>query len=285
MGSRTLRRGPLALSAVGLAVALSTLTGCGPAAPPAAATVTSTTQMPERTIVPADPTTPSATPTPPPPPLTGRTVVLDPGHNRDNGAHPAEINRPVDAGGFSKQCNTTGTATNDGIPEATINWELALLVRDRLQALGATVVLTRDADAGWGPCIDQRAAIANNARADLLLSLHADGAAAGSRGFHVITPGSRPGWTDDIEADSASAATAVRDALVAAGLPPSNYLGRDGIDVRTDLGTLNRSDVPAVMLEAGNLRNAEDAALLTSDSGRQQVADGLAAAVRTFVGG
>ena len=46
----------------------------------------------------------------------------------------------------------------------------------RLETLGATVALTRDADAGWGPCIDERAAIANWVGADLLLSLHADGA-------------------------------------------------------------------------------------------------------------
>lgn len=211
--------------------------------------------------------------------------MLDPGHNRDNGAHTAEINRQVDAGGFTKQCNTTGTSTNDGVAEATINWELALLVRDELESLGATVVLTRDANAGWGPCIDQRAAIANEARAELLLSLHADGAAAMARGFHVITPGGRPGWTDDIEADSGRAAVAVRDALVAAGVPTSTYLGQDGIDVRTDLGTLNRSDVPAVMLEAGNLRNASDAALLTSGDGRARIARALARAVVEFLGG
>jgi N-acetylmuramoyl-L-alanine amidase len=269
-----------AASAVWLVPVLFVATACATetssaSAPPAVATASES---------PSPEPPPARTPAPPPPPLTGRTVVLDPGHNRDNFAHPAEINRPVDAGGFTKQCNTTGTATDSGIPEATINWEIALLVRDRLAALGATVVLTRDADAGWGPCIDERAAIANAARADLFLSVHGDGAAASSRGFHVITPGSRPGWTDDIEAESARAATAVRDALVAAGLPTSNYRGQDGIDVRTDLGTLNRADVPAVMLEAGNLRNATDAALLTSPEGRRLVADALAAAVLSFAG-
>ena len=210
-------------------------------------------------------------------------MVLDPGHNRDNGAHPAEIGRMVDAGGFAKQCNTTGTATDSGVPEATVNWELALLVRDRLTDLGARVVLTRDADAGWGPCIDERAAIANEAGADLLLSLHADGAAASARGFHVIMPGVRTGWTDDIAADSRRAAVLVRDALVEAGIPPADYIGSEGLDERTDLGTLNRSDVPAVMLEAGNLRNAGDAALLTGTKGRTRVAAALARAVTTFL--
>ena len=222
---------------------------------------------------------------PPPPPLTGRTIALDPGHNRDNGRFPAEINRPVDAGGFAKACNTTGAATNSGVPEATVNWELALAVRERLERLGATVVLTREQNAGWGPCIDERAGIANRAAADLLLSLHADGAAAGAHGFHVITPGLRHGWTDDITAESGRAGVVVRDALVRAGLTTATYIGDAGIDQRTDLGTLNRADVPAVMLEAGNLRNADDAALLTGADGRARVADALTQAVSTFLAG
>jgi N-acetylmuramoyl-L-alanine amidase len=229
-------------------------------------------------------TSPSTTP-PPRAPLTGRTVVLDPGHNRDNALFPAEINRLVDAGGFLKPCNTTGTATNDGIPEATLNWELALALQVRLEDRGATVILTRNANAGWGPCIDERAAIANRAGAGLLLSLHGDGAAAAAHGFHVIQPGVLPGYTDDIAADSQRAALDVRDALVAAGLSPSTYIGSQGLDVRTDLGTLNRADVPAVMLEAGNLRNADDAALLTGAAGRARIADALTAAIIDFLNG
>lgn len=234
------------------------------------------------------PATTSAGPTttpPPPPPLTGRTVVLDPGHNRDNGSHPQQISRQVDAGGFAKACNTTGTATNTGVPEATVNWLLAQEVRARLEALGARVVLTRQDDAGWGPCIDERAAVANREGAALLLSLHADGVASAAHGFHVIHPGLRPGWTDDIADPSAQAAVAVRDALVAGGLTPATYVGTDGLDERTDLGTLNISDVPAVMLEAGNLRHAGDAALLTDPAGRARIADALAAGVSRFLAG
>ena len=70
-------------------------------------------------------------------PLAGRTVVIDPGHQLGNHNFPRQINRLVPAGGFKKPCNTTGTATNGGYPEATFTWQVARLLRQRLERLGA----------------------------------------------------------------------------------------------------------------------------------------------------
>ena len=97
--------------------------------------------------------------------------------------------------------------------------------------------------------------------ADLLISVHGDGSyAAGARGFHVIAPADRSPWTSDIYAPSQELAGAVRTGLLGAGFPVANYIaGGDGLDVRSDLGTLNLADVPAVMVELGNMRNASEA--------------------------
>ncbi|WP_141015564.1 N-acetylmuramoyl-L-alanine amidase family protein [Nocardioides sambongensis] len=96
-------------------------------------------------------------------PLAGKVVVLDPGHQLGNARFPTETNAPVDAGGFSKACNSTGTATDDGYPEATLVWEVAARVRARLEERGATVVLTRARNSAeeWGPCIDVRGRAGN----------------------------------------------------------------------------------------------------------------------------
>ncbi len=91
-------------------------------------------------------------------PLAGRVVVLDPGHQLGNHNFPSQINRPVPAGGFKKPCNTTGTATNGGYPEATFVWRVTKLLQARLEKLGATVRLTRTSNRQdrWGPCVDER---------------------------------------------------------------------------------------------------------------------------------
>lgn len=60
--------------------------------------------------------------------------------------------------------------------------------------------------------------------------------------------------------------------------------GGDGIDVRSDLATLNLSDVPAVMVELGNMRNPSESRVMTSPAGRARYARGLAAGVRRFLG-
>ena len=66
--------------------------------------------------------------------------------------------------------------------------------------------------------------------------------------------------------------------------PVSTYLGHDGIDVRRDLAGLNLNPVPAVYVECGNMRNAKDAATMSSPAGRQAIAAQLAAGIRTFLG-
>ncbi|MBI4942549.1 MAG: N-acetylmuramoyl-L-alanine amidase [Actinobacteria bacterium] len=213
--------------------------------------------------------------------LAGMVVVLDPGHQIGNSRHLAKVNRLVDAGnGIRKACNTTGTQTNGGYPESKVAMRIALAAKKRLEAQGAKVVLTRPREdvALWGPCIDARGRVGNGVDADAVVSIHADGAPATARGFHVIRPASVKGWTDDIAKPSKRLAIAVHDALVDAGQRPATYIGsHDGYDVRSDLGTLNWSDQPIVMIELGNMRSARDAAMLTDPTWQ----DGVAAAAIT----
>jgi N-acetylmuramoyl-L-alanine amidase len=221
-------------------------------------------------------------------PLAGRTVVIDPGHQLGNHNYPRRIARLVPAGGFQKPCNTTGTATNGGYAEATFAWQVSRVVKNRLQRLGATVRLTRHSNRQdrWGPCVDIRGRAGNRLPADLKVSIHGDGSwAAGARGFHVIAPTDRRPWTHDIYRPSRRAAVDTRAALRGVGLPVANYVaGGDGLDFRSDLATLNLSNVPTVMVELGNMRNPRDARRMRSKAGRATYARGLALGVRRFLG-
>ncbi|MGW0225021.1 N-acetylmuramoyl-L-alanine amidase [Streptomyces tendae] len=233
---------------------------------------------------------PSASRPPASGPLKGKVVVIDPGHNPANFQHATEINRKVNVGTHWKECDTTGTATNAGWPEAKFTLDVAHRLRDLLEKQGATVKLTQDGDRSFGPCVDERARIGNEAKADAAISIHADGSGAGNRGFHVIMPGPvHDGAADTraVVAPSAELGKRVAGSFVrVTGTAPSNYLGDGtGLVTRTDLGGLNLSTVPKVFIECGNMRDSTDAALLTSGSWRQKAAEGMSDGIVSFLRG
>jgi N-acetylmuramoyl-L-alanine amidase len=217
-------------------------------------------------------------------PLAGVVIALDPGHNGGNAAHAAQIRKPVWIGNAYKPCNKVGTSTTSGYPEHAFTFDVALRVKASLEKLGAAVFLTRPNDTGYGPCVDVRGKFGERVHADLTVSIHGDGAGASNHGFFVMKPGLVVGYTDDIRTESGVLATAMRDGLTDAGLTVANYYAKNGLITRTDLGTLNWSDVPIVMIELGNMKNATDAARMKSRQGRTQYSNGIVLGIRRFLG-
>jgi N-acetylmuramoyl-L-alanine amidase len=223
-------------------------------------------------------------------PLAGKVVAIDPGHNAGNFQHTADINRQVDIGTNWKECDTTGTSTNAGYTEAEFTLDVARRARTLLQEQGATVVFTHDGDRPWGPCVDERARIGNKAHADAAVSVHADGTAAGNRGFHVILPGSVHAGAADtrpIVGPSKDLGERIAGNFVrVTGSAPANYIGDGtGLVTREDLGGLNLSTVPKVFIECGNMRDSKDAALLTSGAWREKAARGISEGIVSFLHG
>jgi N-acetylmuramoyl-L-alanine amidase len=217
-------------------------------------------------------------------PARVRVVVLDPGHDGGNAAHPEVINRQVPAGGGrTKPCNTVGSSTNAGYPEHAFTWDVALRTRSLLAAHRIKVVLTRPTDTGVGPCVDVRGRFGAAVRADAVVSVHADGAAPGASGFHVIEAS---GTRGAVAVAAHRLAVAVHDAMRSrSGLHVATYIGSgDGYDARADLAGLTLATRPSVLVEAGNMRNAGDAALQSDAAGRQRIAAALAAGILAYLG-
>ena len=290
-------------AAAALAGVCLTAAGCagdgGPvpgAAPQAASRAASSSPSPFPTSSARRPSAPAASPSAgatsahplPRGPLTGRTVVIDPGHNPGNRDHTREISSQVDIGTGRKECDTTGTATDAGYAEARFTLDVSRRLRTLLEERGARVVLTQDGDRAFGPCVDERARIGNKERADAVVSVHADGSATGNRGFHVILPAAvHGGAADTAKIVAPSRELGVRIAghfLRVTGSAPSNYIGGStGLDTRADLGGLNLSTVPKVFVECGNMRDPEDASLLTSAGWRQKAALGIAEGIGSYL--
>ena len=217
-------------------------------------------------------------------PVAGKVIVIDPGHNDGNFAHPEIINKQVPMGTGTKECDTTGTQTNGGYHEAAFTFDVATRLAALLRGAGANVIMTRNDDSSVGPCVNERAAIGNDNHAAVAVSIHADGAPATGHGFHVMEPAKVGAPSDAIITQSHQLALLVRDSYRArTGIPASNYIGKDGINTRSDMGGLNLSVVPKVLIECGNMRNAGDAAMETNATDRQRMAEGIAGGLAAYL--
>jgi N-acetylmuramoyl-L-alanine amidase len=186
------------------------------------------------------------------PTLSGKLVIVDPGHGGSD--HGVLANR---------------------LDEGDLVYDLASRVEGRLTATGSSAFLTRgpDGGAGEGPTEADRAGFANAAGADLLISLHveahpnpqANGVATyyygNDRYGHYSAVGAR-----------------------FAGLVQREICARtDLMDCRTHPITwdlLRRTRMPAVRIESGYLTNPGDAARLADPAFRDVLAEAVVAAVQ-----
>jgi len=258
------------------------LGGCAPApapVPAAGRTAVPPPAAPPATVPTADTSVATSADAAAPAPV----VVLDPGHNGGNAAAAREIAREVpDGRGGTKPCNTTGTETAGGYAEHAFAFDVAARVTALLTARGVDVRSTRADDDGVGPCVDRRAAIANDAGAALTVSIHADSAPASGRGFHVAT--SSPALSASQGAPSEALARDLVSALTAEGFVGSTYRGEGGLDPRDDLAGLNHARVPAALVECANMANPAEAAVVADPDGRRRYADALAAGILRALG-
>ncbi|OCB52286.1 N-acetylmuramoyl-L-alanine amidase [Mycobacterium vulneris] len=214
------------------------------------------------------------------PNVAGMIVFLDPGHN---GANDASISRQVPTGrGGTKDCQASGTSTEDGFPEHTFTWDTTLRVRALLNQMGVRTAMSRGNDNALGPCVDERATMANALRPNAIVSIHADGGPANGRGFHVLY--SSPPLNNVQAGPSIQFAKTMRDQLSASGIPPATYIGSGGLDARSDIAGLNLAQFPSILVECGNMKNPVDSSLMKTPEGRQKYAEAIVRGVTAYLG-
>ena len=212
--------------------------------------------------------------------IAGMIVFLDPGHN---GSNDASIGKQVPTGrGGTKNCQESGTSTDDGYPEHTFTWDTTLRIRQELTALGVRTAMSRGNDTALGPCVDERAAMANALQPNAIVSIHGDGGPATGRGFHVLY--SSPPLNQTQAGPSVQFAQTMRDQLAASGFVPSTYTGSNGLDPRSDIAGLNLAQYPSILVELGNMKNPVDSGLMKTPEGQQKYADAVVRGIAGFLG-
>jgi N-acetylmuramoyl-L-alanine amidase len=180
------------------------------------------------------------------PSLLGKRVVLDPGHGGDDPG--------VEAG---------------GVTEAELAWDLVSRLEGRLSALGVRTWLTRGPNNGATDA--QRAELANEVGADIVLSLHVDGFSsprANGIAAYYYGAGESSSSIGERLADLAQ-----RELVARTGLQDNHIHGKSW-------ALLRLTRMPAVRVELGYLTSADDRQRLCDPRFRDTAAEGLLVAVQ-----
>ncbi|NER83468.1 MAG: N-acetylmuramoyl-L-alanine amidase [Leptolyngbya sp. SIO1D8] len=182
-------------------------------------------------------------------PLQGTTLLLDPGHGSEN---------------------DLGARGPNGYPEKDVNLVVSNLLRDALEARGATVMMTREGDDDLWP--GDRVDIINEVEPTLALSIHYN--ALPDAGDALNTAGIGSFW---YHAQSHSLAQFLHDYLV-------DSLDRPSYGVYWNNLALARPTVaPSVLLELGFMINPYEFEWITDPEAQQALAETLADAIAAWM--
>jgi len=174
--------------------------------------------------------------------LSGLTIMVDPGHGgRDN-----------------------GTMAGRDSYEKTVNFSLAQKVKAELEAMGATVLMTRYDDSN--PSLDQRIQMAHNNRVDLFISVHHNSAGSNQTASGVETFFNSP--------FSESLARSVQDQL-------ANYLPNRGAK-SYNFFVAREKQFPSILIEYGFMSNPSEEQLIIDPTHQDNMARATAQGILNY---
>ncbi|MEO1209273.1 MAG: N-acetylmuramoyl-L-alanine amidase [Cyanobacteria bacterium J06638_20] len=183
-------------------------------------------------------------------PLDGITILVDPGHGG-----PEDL----------------GARGPNGVPEKDVNLVVSRLLRDRLEARGATVIMTRDDDIDLWP--NDRADMIQNLEPTLALSIHYN--ALPDNGDAENTAGIGMFW---YHAQAHSLAVFLHNYLVEERDRPSYGIFWNNL-------ALTRPNVaPSVLLELGFMINPTEFEWIVDPDEQAALAESLAEGVTQWLG-
>lgn len=203
-------------------------------------------------------------------------VVLDPGHS----AVVASGYEPLGPGsGQLKSKDTSGTeGVATGVEEYKLNLDIALKLRTFLQKNGCKVIMTRTNSSIALSNID-RANIANKAKADAYIRIHANGDNNSSlNGAMTICTTRNSPFVASMYKKNKALSTALLNAYIKATRCRKQFVWE------TDSMTGNNwSKVPTTIIEMGYMSNPSEDRLMQQASYQKKMVIGIANGIRDFL--
>lgn len=207
-----------------------------------------------------------------------KTVVLDAGHSGvvTGGTEPLG---PGSSERKSKDTSgTQGTAT--GVPEYKLNLTIAKKLKKELVSRGYRVIMTRTTHKIGLSC-RERAEIANNAKADAFIRIHANGSSSSSANgaMTICTTPDNPYMTKSLSRKSKKLSEALLNEYVKATGAKKEFVWE------TDsMSGNNWSKVPATIIEMGYMSNPAEDRRMQKASYQKKMVKGIANGIDAYFG-
>ncbi len=206
---------------------------------------------------------------------SAKIIVLDPGHS----GIVAEGNEPLGPGSAEfKAADTSGTTgVSSHVPEYELTLQLSAQLKKELENRGYTVLMTRESNDQPVSCI-QRAQVANDAKADAYVRIHANGSTNQSvQGAMTICTTPQNPFVPELYTLSRKLSDSIINKFCEiAGCE------NDGVWETDTMSGNNWSQVPATIIELGYMTNPQEDMLMQTPEYQGKMIQGIAAGIDSF---
>ena len=208
-------------------------------------------------------------------PGTGRLVAIDAGHQAQGNFD----REPIGPGASETKAKVAGgtSGVSTGVPEYQLTLDISLLLRDILEERGYSVIMVRETN-DVNISNSERAALANDAGADILVRIHANGSDDHSvTGAMTICQTPSNPYNGQLYAASRRLSDCVLDAYIQA-----TGIRREYVWETDSMSGINWAQVPVTILEMGYMTNPDQDRMMQDRDFQAVMAGGVADGIDAY---